>query len=97
MGAGVEGFAVGDAVFGIAPGGLGGAVLGAAALLAPLPPGVSFAEAATVPTTYAAVLAALDKSTQARTAALRPGAALQRASMQRRAQQEGVSTVLRQV
>jgi NADPH:quinone reductase-like Zn-dependent oxidoreductase len=61
-GPGVEGVAVGDAVFGIAPGCLGGAVVGPAALLAPLPPGVSFAEAATVPTTYAAVLAAFDGS-----------------------------------
>ena len=60
--AGVEGLAVGDAVFGVAPGCLGEAVVGPAQLLALLPPSVSFADAATIPTTYATVLAAFDGS-----------------------------------
>ena len=51
---------MGDAVFGVAPGCLGEAVVGPAQLLALLPPSVSFADAATIPTTYATVLAAFD-------------------------------------
>lgn len=54
---------MGDAVFGVAPGCLGEAVVGPAQLLALLPPSVSFTDAATVPTTYATVLAAFDGST----------------------------------
>ena len=44
---------VGDAVFGLAHGCLGSHVVGPANLLAPLPPHVSFAEAATLPTVSA--------------------------------------------
>ena len=51
---------MGDAVFGVAPGCLGEAVVGPAQLLALLPPSVSFVDAATLPTTYATVLAAFD-------------------------------------
>ena len=57
---------MGDAVFGVAPGCLGEAVVGPAQLLAPLPPSVSFANAATIPTTYATVLAAFNGSTALR-------------------------------
>ena len=53
---------MGDAVFGVAPGCLGEAVVGPAQLLAPLPPGLGFSEAANVPTVYATVLAAFDGS-----------------------------------
>lgn len=50
---------VGDAVFGIAPGCLGSAVIVPADLMVALPPHISFEAAATVPTVYCTVHAAL--------------------------------------
>jgi NADPH:quinone reductase-like Zn-dependent oxidoreductase len=50
---------VGDAVFGIAPGCLGSAVIVLADLMVALPPHISFEAAASVPTVYCTVHAAL--------------------------------------
>ena len=50
---------MGDAVFGIAPGCLGSAVIVPADLMVALPPHISFEAAATVPTVYCTVHAAL--------------------------------------
>lgn len=54
----MEEFAVGDEVFGIAPGCLGRSVVVPAQLLVPKPPGVGFVDAATTPTTYVTVYTA---------------------------------------
>lgn len=51
--------AVGDRVFGLAHGCLGTVVAGPACMLAPMPPDLSMAEAATVPTVLMTVEAAL--------------------------------------
>ena len=56
--AGVEGYAIGDEVFGVAPGCFGAAAIAPAQLLVPKPPGISFVEAATTPTTYVTVYSA---------------------------------------
>ena len=56
--AGVQGLAVGDAVFGVAPGCLGRSVIAAQQRLGPKPPNLSFAEAATTPTGYVTVFQA---------------------------------------
>ncbi len=56
--AGVEGFAVGDEVFGVAPGCLGRSVIVAQQLLVPKPPSLSFEDAATTPTVYVTVFQA---------------------------------------
>ncbi len=66
--AGVEEFAVGDEVFGIAPGCLGHSVVAPAQLLVPKPPGVSFVDAATTPTTYVTVYTAFGELSS-----MRPG------------------------
>lgn len=51
----------GDAVFGLAPGCLGPCVFLPAGLLAPMPPHLSFAAAATTPTVYTTVFAAFQQ------------------------------------
>ena len=57
---GVRGFAIGDAIVGLAPGALGTAVDAPASLVARAPPGMDAADAATLPTVYATVFAAGD-------------------------------------
>lgn len=57
--AGVEGLRVGDAVFGLAPGCFGPSVVLPAGLVVPKPPNVTFVEAATLPTVFVTVYAAL--------------------------------------
>ncbi len=52
VGAGVEGWAAGDRVMGFAPASLGTRVVTMADALAPMPPGTSFAAAATIPVTF---------------------------------------------
>lgn len=49
---------VGDAVFGLAPGCFGPAVVLPAGLMVAMPPGLSFVEAATLPTVFVTVYAA---------------------------------------
>jgi D-arabinose 1-dehydrogenase-like Zn-dependent alcohol dehydrogenase len=56
--AGAEEFAIGDEVFGVAPGSFGATVVVPAQLLVPKPPRISFVEAATTPTTYVTVYSA---------------------------------------
>ena len=57
--AGVTGLRAGDSVFGIAPGCLGAAVIVPADIMVPLPPHLGFAAAASAPTVYCTVHAAL--------------------------------------
>ena len=64
----MEGYAIGDEVFGVAPGCFGAAVVAPAQLLVHKPPGISFVEAATTPTTYVTVYSAFGGLT-----ALAPG------------------------
>jgi NADPH:quinone reductase-like Zn-dependent oxidoreductase/acyl carrier protein/SAM-dependent methyltransferase len=59
IGSDVEGWAVGDRVMGFAPASLGTRVVTLADALAPIPPGMSFAAAATVPVTFVTVTYAL--------------------------------------
>ena len=58
-GPGVDGLAVGDAVMGIMPGAFGPVAVTDPRLLAPIPAGWSFAEAATVPVAFATAYYAL--------------------------------------
>lgn len=60
-GAGVTDSCCGDDVFGIAHGCLGTVVVGSAATLTPLPPGISHQEAATTPTVLLTVDVALQQ------------------------------------
>ena len=59
IGSDVEGWAVGDRVMGFAPASLGTRVVTMADALASIPPGMSFAAAATVPVTFVTVTYAL--------------------------------------
>ena len=59
IGSDVEGWAVGDRVMGFAPASLGTQVVTVADALASIPPGMSFAAAATVPVTFVTVRYAL--------------------------------------
>ena len=59
IGSDVEGWAVGDRVMGFAPASLGTQVVTMADALASIPPGMSFAAAATVPVTFVTVKYAL--------------------------------------
>ena len=52
IGSNVEGWAVGDQVMGFAPASLGTRVVTMADALAPIPPGMSFSAAATIPVTF---------------------------------------------
>ena len=52
VGSALSGFKPGDAVFGLAHGCLGTAVVSPAAMLAPMPATLSFQEAATTPTVF---------------------------------------------
>jgi NADPH:quinone reductase-like Zn-dependent oxidoreductase/acyl carrier protein/short-subunit dehydrogenase len=52
VGSNVEGWAVGDRVMGFAPASLGTRVVTMADALAPIPPGMSFSAAATIPVTF---------------------------------------------
>ena len=52
IGSNVEGWAVGDRVMGFAPASLGTRVVTMADALAPIPPGMSFSAAATIPVTF---------------------------------------------
>jgi NADPH:quinone reductase-like Zn-dependent oxidoreductase len=54
----VEQLKVGDAVFGLAPGCFGPAVVLPAGLMVLMPPGITFVEAATLPTVFVTVYAA---------------------------------------
>ena len=56
--AGVKGLAIGDEVFGVAPGCLGRSVIAAQQLLVPKPPNLTFEDAATTPTAYVTVFQA---------------------------------------
>lgn len=59
--AGVSGLRVGEAVFGLAPGCFGPSVVLPAGLMVPKPPGLNFTQAATLPTVFVKVFAALGK------------------------------------
>ena len=61
VGAGVQGLAPGDAVFGLAPGCLGHSVYAPAGLLVPMPANLSFEAAATTPTVYVTVFTAFQQ------------------------------------
>lgn len=61
LSAGVTGLRVGDTVFGLAPGCFGPSVVLPADLMVPKPPGLSFTQAATLPTVFVTVFAALGK------------------------------------
>jgi NADPH:quinone reductase-like Zn-dependent oxidoreductase len=56
--AGVNDLAMGDAVFGVAPGCLGRSVVVTRDLVVPKPPSISFEDAATTPTVYVTVFQA---------------------------------------
>ena len=62
LSAGVQNVKVGDAVFGLAPGCFGPAVVLPAELMVSMPPGLSFMEAATLPTVFVTVYAAFGDS-----------------------------------
>ena len=59
IGSDVEGWAVGDRVMGFAPASLSTRVVTMADALAPIPPGMSFAAAATIPVTFVTAIYAL--------------------------------------
>lgn len=56
---GVEHLKIGDAVFGLAPGCFGPSVVLPGNLMVPMPPGLAFVDAATLPTVFVTVYAAL--------------------------------------